>query len=212
MHIDVTGKSFDNGFKCTMRDVSNNFAKIYQWSLIIFGILFPIFVISTLNLKIFLAIRSRLKYTVKESTPNCSTDSSMFTICQAEDSSGVKTSSMCSEADTGPTTNSKRKIKRKPLTKQDRGLLNILMVVTLTFVLLNTPQVLRGSIYYLSVKRTLNDSQRSVKHFGWAFTNTLSTINYAVNFFLYCFSSRKFRQDLNVIIGSFCKFFNAESN
>lgn len=177
-----------------MSDKSGKFAIIYQWSLILFGLLFPILVISTLNAKIYLAIRSRVKYRIEKSTSSCG-DSAAVT--SATDAS-------CSHIDKVPTTGEvdsiamAQKSKRKPLSKKDRSLVNILLVVTLSFVIFNSPQVIRGALFYLLHMKssTMSPPQRSSHHFSWAFTNTLSTVNYAVNFFLYCLSSRKFRLDL----------------
>ena len=196
-----------------MRDKSGKFSLIYQWSLIIFGLLFPIFVISTLNTKIFLAIRSRVKYRVENPatstvSPNGDhgTESTEYEVGEKGVSTGCPSADSATSQSTIASSVPFQKCKRKPLSKKDRSLVNILLVVTVTFVVFNTPQVLRGAVNYMKpMDGEKTHAERAAVHFAWAFTNTLSTVNYAINFYLYCLSSRKFRKDLSYVFGKCSK-------
>ena len=200
----ILGTSRGDG-KCYMVDNSGNLTIIYMFSVIIFGLLIPIVVISTLNTMIFLGIRSRVKY---KFNPNASSTAEI-SVSEPDEVKPPKDDVVTdgrslSPIDTPTVTvaTPTRNPKRKPLTKQDRNLVTILLLVTVSFVLLNSPQIIRASMnYILKFHGPKSPELKARDHFAWAFTNTLNTINYAINFFLYCLSSRKFRQDFITRVG-----------
>lgn len=93
-------------------------------------------------------------------------------------------------------------ISRKPLSKQDRGLVNILFLVTASFLTFNSPQIIRVGVSYISPSsdKPHLPEWRAGKSLAFHTTNNLSNINLSVNFFLYCFSGKKFRSDLRKVL------------
>ena len=90
---------------------------------------------------------------------------------------------------------------RKPMSKQDRGLVNILFLVTAFFLLFNSPQIMRVGVSYLTPSKALTARDHADKFLAFHLTNNLSNLNLSANFFLYCFSGKKFRRDLGTLFG-----------
>lgn len=103
---------------------------------------------------------------------------------------------------------SKCRNSRKPLTGKDRTLVRVLLLITLSFLLLNLPQLLRAAIVTSLPHRVvqISDSKRShaVKLLLHQITNNMCNVNYACNFIIYSMSGSRFRADLRRICGCYC--------
>ena len=88
-----------------------------------------------------------------------------------------------------------------PLSRRDRNLINILMLITATFLLLNSPQLIRVAVSYFYHMDHMC-SARSSQYLLFQVTNNLCNVNYSVNFFLYCMSGTRFRRDLMKMLKS----------
>ena len=97
---------------------------------------------------------------------------------------------------------------RKPLSRKDRNLLNVLFLVTLFFLLFNSPQLIRVARGYVW-KGGKDARTKANDYLAFQITNNLSNVNYAINFFLYFLSGKKFRSDLRMLLK--CKYWRMPS-
>ena len=96
----------------------------------------------------------------------------------------------------------KQRDKRKQL--RDRQLIFMLLLVTFVLLTLTSPLYLRLVVYLATDK--LESPKRFAGYYGFVqISNKMVFFNSAINFYLYCLSGTKFRNDtLKIIRSTFC--------
>ena len=82
--------------------------------------------------------------------------------------------------------------------RQDRQLIAILFLVTLSLLTLTGPQYVRNLTYMIFTPAT--PEAYGFYYFFVQLTNKLTTMNSAVNFYLYCISGSKFRKEVLALL------------
>jgi hypothetical protein len=189
---------------------------VYNWVNIFLASIVPFVGLLTMNTFIIVTIRSRGKYfeetdaataSTTRGTANegfetePSTSTTNFTnIDPSQDANDAKPSSSTNSARAASNAQATKQSKKIPAAKtdsssRDNQLTVMLLLVTFTFLLLTLPQYAR---HVASVLWNYMSSPQSYADYVLTahVTNRLFNTNSACNFFLYCLSGTRFRQDL----------------
>ena len=146
------------------------FVKIYTWTTFVFNGVIPLCMVIYMNCVIV--------QTVKKSRQ-------MF-----------KTNTTTTVA--GPATNKGMTIRRKTMSDAEHQLIIMLVVVSTLFILLLLPICVR--MIYVTFAVATSPSEYASSLLFFQITHKLWTTNNGINFFLYCISGTKFRNDLKEIL------------
>ena len=172
---------------CAMGEPGSVMSFVFPWIAVIVGLVIPFVSLTTMNAFIITTIINRQRK-LSQYAPDRSHD--------ASESVELSTSVSCSNQDLPHAQSSdNREPPLKPMSTRERNAIVILLLVSLTFILLVVPQFLK--IAYLSlINNTQTLSQQADNILLCQVTRKLYFMNNACNFFLYCLSGTKFRNDV----------------
>ena len=198
------------GRLCSSFSEPSTLASVYIWLNPIINCLLPFVGLLTMNTAIFLAVHRSRKSLRTQYTDNSSpTALSIDTTCSTADTnfstadtnfSTASTSQISIVSSTSITTPPRSQGPSKSVSQRDNQLAVMLAVVTLSFLVLTLPIYLKHiATYYVQM-------EPHTAVFIYHLVTKIFYLNNALNFYLYCITGAKFRNDLkNLLTFSCCK-------
>ena len=191
---------------CVMGTPGSALSFVFPWITVVVGFVLPFVSLTSMNAVIIMAIRNRRRHMARYA-PERPRDTAE-TIDMSESATGSNqdpTQNQMSESVTGsnqdPPQNQSRDTKPhpKPMTSRDRNAIVTLLLVSFTFLLLSTPHFVKVALFSMT-NGTSTLSRQADYSLLFQVSRKLYFTNNACNFFLYCLSGTKFRND---VIGLF---------
>ena len=190
---------------CVAVATKDKLSVVYNWLNIFLGSVIPFISLLSMNVVIIRTIRKRGKYlksygnadhdttSVQEIHTDTKIELELITgNCQSEQTRAHKDNEQSARKTISKTR--KRTVKQIRVSR-DKQLTMMLLLVTFTFLLLTLPQYVR---YLVAILWNYTTSPQDYANYILLvhISNKLFFLNSGCNFFLYCLSGRKFRQDL----------------
>ena len=198
---------------CAMGAPGSVASVVYPLLAVFVGLVVPLLSLTCMNAVIIMGIRQRLRFRSTYAPDGSgsaveATEMSDAVACSSQDpqqnqpvTSSSKDPSQnqpvaCSQ-DPPPQiqTRSKSQIRSKPMSLKDRNAIVTLLVISVAFLLLVAPYYVRIALFAMT-NRTRTTSVNADYMLLFHVSQKLYYTNNAVNFFLYCVSGTKFRNDL----------------
>ena len=169
---------------CAMGTPGSMVSFVYPWVTVCVGLVIPFVLLVSMNVAIAMGIRNRLRHS--KYTPSVSSEN-----CDTTEMRDYETYS-CQESQQN---SSRNDLMITPMSPKDRNAIVTLFLVSFTFLVLVTPHFVHIAIYSMTSQATIPSQQVNYKLF-FQISRLLYSMNHACNFFLYCLSGAKFRNEV----------------
>ena len=186
---------------CAMGTPGSALSFVFPWITVVVGFVVPFVSLTSMNAVIIMAIRNRRRHMARYA-PERPRDTAE-TIEMSESGTGSNQDPPQNQSGTGsnqdPQQNQSRDTKQqshpKPMTSRDRNAIVTLLLVSFTFLLLSTPHFVKVALFSVT-NGTSTLSRQADYSLLFQVSRKLYFTNNACNFFLYCLSGTKFRNDV----------------
>jgi len=169
---------------CSMGTPGSVVSFVYPWVTVCVGLVIPFVLLVSMNVIIAMGIRNRLQHS--KYIPNIKRDNSETT--------GMRDYQAYSSEESQQNS-SRNDLMITPMSPKDRNAIVTLFLVSFTFLVLVTPHFVHVALYSMTSQATTTSQQVNYKLF-FQISRLLYTMNHACNFFLYCISGAKFRNEV----------------
>ena len=186
---------------CAMGTPGSVLSFVFPWIAVVVGFVVPFVSLTSMNAVIIMAIRNRRRHMARYA-PERPRDTAE-TIEMSESGTGSNQDPPQNQSGTGsnqdPQQNQSRDTKQqshpKPMTSRDRNAIVTLLLVSFTFLLLSSPHFVKVALFSMT-NGTSTLSRQADYSLLFQVSRKLYFTNNACNFFLYCLSGTKFRNDV----------------
>ena len=186
---------------CAMGTPGSVLSFVFPWIAVVVGFVVPFVSLTSMNAVIIMAIRNRRRHMARYA-PERPRDTAE-TIEMSESGTGSNQDPPQNQSGTGsnqdPQQNQSRDTKQqshpKPMTSRDRNAIVTLLLVSFTFLLLSSPHFVKVALFSVT-NGTSTLSRQADYSLLFQVSRKLYFTNNACNFFLYCLSGTKFRNDV----------------
>ena len=186
---------------CAMGTPGSALSFVFPWITVVVGFVLPFVLLTSMNAVIIMTIRNRRRHMARYA-PERPRDTAV-TIEMSESATGSnqdppqnQMSESVTSSNQDPPQNQSRDTKQpKPMTSRDRNAIVTLLLVSFTFLLLSTPHFVKVALFSMT-NGTSTLSRQADYSLLFQVSRKLYFTNNACNFFLYCLSGTKFRNDV----------------
>ena len=169
---------------CSMGTPGSVVSFVYPWVSVCVGLVIPFVLLVSMNVAIAMGIRNRLQYS--KYIPSIKRDNS-----ETMEMRGYQAYSSQERQQNS----SRNNLMIIPMSLKDRNAIVTLFLISFTFLVLVTPHFVHIAIYSMTSQATTASQQVNYKLF-FQISRLLYSMNHACNFFLYCISGAKFRNEV----------------
>ena len=187
----------ENNNICSMGTAGSVMSFVFPWIAVFLGLVVPFVSLISMNLVIIFAIVNRRRQIAKYAPGR-----------RCEDANAVEMSEpSASSSQNNPHNQSRdnRRILPTQMTPRDRNAIVTLFLVSFTFLLFVTPHFVKLTLFSMANLSTSTLSPQADYTLMFQVTRKLYFTNNACNFFLYCLSGTRFRNDVaKLFLGKTC--------